>query len=53
MKTEKKKGIEAQGVKPSTPSQANDALIGDGEQTGKQKKKKKKETGRVSPTQLQ
>ena len=35
----KRKGIEAQGVKPSTPSQATDALIGDEEQTGKQKKK--------------
>ena len=41
----KRKRIEAQRAKPSSPSQASDALIGDEEQNGKQKKNKKKETG--------
>ena len=34
----KRKGIEAQTVKHSTPSRATYALIGDEEQNGKQKK---------------
>ena len=46
-RVKRRKGIEAQRVKPSTPSQSIDALIGDEEQNGKQKKKKKKETERV------
>ena len=37
-RAKKRKGIEAQRVKPSTPSQAIDALIGDEEQNGEQKK---------------
>ena len=40
--TNKKKGIEAQRVKPSTLSQGTDARIGDEEQKGKQKEIKKK-----------
>ena len=47
-RAKKKKGIEGQMVKPSTPTRAINALIGDEEQNGKQKKEK--ETG--SPTQL-
>ena len=39
-----RKGISSQRVKPSTPSQAVDAHIGDVEQNGKKKKNKKKET---------
>ena len=37
-------------MKPSTPSQAIDAVIGVDEQNGKQKKNKKKETGTASLT---
>ena len=40
----KEKGIEAQSVKPPTPTWTTDALIGDEEQSEKQKMKKK-ETG--------
>ena len=40
-RAKKRKGIEAQRVMPSTPSQANDMHIGDEEQNGKQKKEKK------------
>ena len=48
-KAKKRKGIKTERVKPSTPSQAIDAHIGDEEQNGKQKKnKKKKRSG--SPT---
>ena len=36
----KRKGIEAHRVKNPTPSQATDALIGDEEQNGKQKRTK-------------
>ena len=39
------KWIEAQMVKHPTPSQATDALIGDEEQNGKQKKTKRKKQG--------
>ena len=48
-RVKKKKGIEAQRVKPLTPSRAIDALIGDEEQNGKHKKegKKKKKTGYI------
>ena len=43
-----RKGIEAPRVKYPTPSRATDALIGDEEQNGKQKKlKKKRNRGRV------
>ena len=35
------KGIEAQRVKPPTPSRATDALIGKKQQNGKQKNRKK------------
>ena len=38
-KTKKRKGIEAQRVKPSTPSWAIDALIGEEEQNGNRKNK--------------
>ena len=41
----KKKGIEAQRVKPSTKFQATDAHIGDEEQNGKKKKNKRKKHG--------
>ena len=34
-RAKKRKGIEAQGVKPSTPSRATDALVGEEEQKGK------------------
>ena len=37
--------IEAQRVKLPTPSQATDALIGDEEQNGKQKRTKRKKQG--------
>ena len=37
----KRKGIEAQRPKPSTPFQATDAQIGDEQQNGKQKKNKR------------
>ena len=39
------KGVEAQRVKPSTPSQATNALTGDEEQNGKQKRAKTKKQG--------
>ena len=41
----KRKRIEAQSVKPSAPSQATDAHIGDEEQRGNQKKNKRKKQG--------
>ena len=44
----KEKGIEVQKVRPHTPSRAIGALIGDEEQTGKEKKG----TGRELPFQL-
>ena len=44
-RTKKNKGIEAQGVKPPTQTRAIDALIGEEEQNGKQKKEEK-ERGR-------
>ena len=37
-KVKKRKGVEAQRVKHPTPSQATDALIGEKEQNGKQKR---------------
>ena len=40
-RTKKGKGIEAQRVEPPTPSRAIDALIGDEEQNGKQKRTKR------------
>ena len=40
----KRKGIEAQMVKPPTPSRAIDAII-DVEQNGKQKRTKRKKQG--------
>ena len=43
----KRKGIEAQSVKPTTPYQATDAFIRDEEQNGKHENKKK-ETGSFS-----
>ena len=50
-KSEEKKGIEAQSVKPPTPSQATDACTGDEKHNGKQKKEnRKKQSG--SSTQL-
>ena len=51
-RVKKRKGIEAQRVKPSTPFQAINAHIWDKEQNGKLKKNKTKETGSGSPTQL-
>ena len=36
---EKNKGYKAQGVKPPTPARTSDALIGDEEHNGHQKKK--------------
>ena len=45
--TKKRKGIEAQRAKPPTLTQSIDALIGDEEQNGKQKK----ETGSGATTQ--
>ena len=50
-RAKKRKGVEAERAKLSTPSQATDAHIGDEEQNGKQKKSKKKEIGSGSPTQ--
>ena len=50
-RVEKRKGIEAQRVRHPTPCQATDALTGDEEQNGKQKRTKKKETRSWSPTQ--
>ena len=47
-RAKKRKGIEEQRAKPSTPSQATDAHIGIEEQSGKQKKNKMKETGNGS-----
>ena len=41
----KRKGIEAHRVKLPTPSQATDALTGDEEQNGKQKRTKRKKLG--------
>ena len=40
-RVKKRKGIEAQRVKPPTPSQAIDALRGEEKQNGKQKKVKR------------
>ena len=40
-RTKKKKGIKAQRAKPPTQTRAFDALIGDEEQNGKQKKEEK------------
>ena len=48
----KSKGIEAQRMKPPTPSRVIDVVIEDKEQKKKKKKEKKKETGSRSPTQL-
>ena len=48
----KKIRIGAEGVKPSTPTQAIDAHMGEEEQNRKQKEKQKKETGSGPPTQL-
>ena len=36
----KKKGVEAQRVKPYTPTRAVDAFIGEEEQNGKQERRK-------------
>ena len=47
-RAKERKSIEAQSVKPPTPSRAINALIGDEEQNGK----RKKETESGSPTQL-
>ena len=47
-----KKGSEGQSAKPLTPSPAIDALIGDEEQNGKQKKGKGMETKKVKPLNL-
>ena len=41
----KRKGIEAHRVKYPTPSQATDALTGEEEQNGKQKRTKRKKQG--------
>ena len=41
----KRKGIEAQRVKPPTPSRETDALIGDEEQNRKQKRTERKKQG--------
>ena len=41
----KRKGIEAQRMKHPTPSRAIDAIIGDEEQNGKQKRPKRKKQG--------
>ena len=49
-RAKKSRGIEVQRVKSSTPSWATDAPIGDEEQNGK--RKKEKEPGSGSPTQL-
>ena len=46
-KVKKRKGIEAQRGNPFTSSQTNDALIGDEEQTRKQKKNKKESREQV------
>ena len=40
-RVQKRKGIEAQRGKPSIPARATDALRGEKEQNGKQKKNKK------------
>ena len=40
-RTKKKKGIKARSAKPPPATQAIDALIGDEEQNGKQKKQQK------------
>ena len=40
-KAKKKKEIEAQRAKPPTPTQTIDALIGDEERNGKQRKEEK------------
>ena len=48
-RAKKSKGIETHRLKPSTPSQADDAYIGDEERTGEQKKRK---TGSGSSTRL-
>ena len=47
-RAKKKKGIEEQRAKPPTPTRATNALIGDEEQNGKEKK----ETGSVPPSKL-
>ena len=44
-RAKKRKGIEAQRAKPSTPSQAIDAHMGDEEQNGKHRKNIKKDKG--------
>ena len=41
----KRKGIEALRVRHQTPSRATDALIGDEEKNGKQKRTKRKKQG--------
>ena len=46
-KGKKRKGIEAQRVKHTAPFQATDALTGDEEQNGKQKRTKGKKQGVV------
>ena len=47
-RAKERKGIEAQRAKPPTPTRAIDALRGDIEQN--EKEKKKRETGRGTPT---
>ena len=48
-RVKKRKGVEAQRVKPPTPPWAIDALAGDEEQKGKQKRtKRKKQKGKTS-----
>ena len=44
-RAKKRKGIETQRVKHPTPSRAFDALLGDEEQNGKQKRTKRKKPG--------
>ena len=46
-RTKKKKGIEALMAKHTTPSRAIDAIIGEEEQNGKQKRAKRKKQGAV------
>ena len=51
IRAKERKGIEAQGAKPPTPTRGIDAFTG-GEEQNEKLKKKKKETGRGAQTQL-
>ena len=49
---EKRKILKAQRVKPSTPSRATDALIGDEEHNGKRKKEQKERNRERAPNPI-